>query len=117
MVEKFESILQKILQEKKEITFFGIMKMEELSDKWSVIISASWAKAEDRATIFEYIKKLLDETFTLEERSNIAKIGIFDKDEPLIQYFLQLNGAKMWLKDSTINGIRIREAYILASNR
>ena len=43
MVEKFKTILTTIQQEKGQVSFFGIFRMDEVLDKWTVILSAPWS--------------------------------------------------------------------------
>ena len=42
MVEKFRQILVKILNEKGDINLFAILKMDEFTDRWTVLLSAPW---------------------------------------------------------------------------
>ena len=58
MVEKFKLILAEIKRTKGEVFLFGIMKMDEITDKWSVILSAPWA-SEGSEDSFKYLFDLI----------------------------------------------------------
>ncbi|MCX6706040.1 MAG: hypothetical protein NTV24_02955 [Candidatus Woesebacteria bacterium] len=116
MVDKFKKILSRIIEEKGTVTVFAVLKMDEFVDKWTVIFSAPWSIPTTLETDFEYIRKLLREELTEEERSLIARIGIFPKDEHLINLILQLKSETTITEDTKLNGNVIHEGYVLASN-
>lgn len=116
MVEKFKEILQEINNAKGPVTLFAIMKMDELTDKWSVILSAFWATEENRDEMFTFVREILAQKLTTEEKSNIARIGIFPTDDHVTQLFLQFKKDTFIKEDTKINGFLIHEAYILESN-
>lgn len=115
MVEKLKQILNKIVQEKGEVTVFAFLKTDDLIDKWSIIFSASWATNIDES--FEYIKRLLDRDLTPDEKLTIARIGIFSKNEQIIQSLLQFNSDTKITEATKINGFTVQEGYVLKSNR
>jgi hypothetical protein len=121
MVEKFKKILEKIKNDKGTVAVFSIVKMDEITDKWSVILSASWVTTENLTEIFNYLRKILITSLTKEEASSIARLSIFTTDEHLVQLILGSvsvqNGAEINLKDTTMNGYKIHEAYIFESNK
>ncbi len=116
MVEKFKTILQQITDAKGEMTLFAMMKMDEFTDKWSVVVCAPWARTENRSENFTFIKGVLDANLNEEERITIARIGIFPKQDQAIQALLQFQEGTTIKEDTKINGFMVHEAHILHSN-
>jgi len=108
MVDKLKKILAIVKNDMGSITLFAIMKMDEYTDKWSVILSASWV---DKDT-FGYLYKLFNEHLTKEEASSIARIGIFSKESREVQSLLKVNAK--YIVNTKVNGFMIHEGYILA---
>lgn len=115
MVEKLQSIIGEIRAEKGEITFFGLFKMDELTDKWSVLFCASWMNPESFED-FKYFADKLKAVLTTEESATIARIGLFSEDEHLMQLMLNYkSGARIC--DQQVNGNLIHDGYVLVSNK
>lgn len=116
MVEKFKTILAKMIGEKGNVTFFGIMRMDDLVDKWSVILCAPWATESNHDQMFRYVLDLIKNNFEATELNAIARISIFSKEEHLIQLLLQFKKDAV-IENQKINGNIIHQAYILESNQ
>ena len=116
MVDKFKTILSKIIQEKGPVTFFGVMRMDDLVDKWSVVLCAPWATETNHDAIFRYVLELMRVDMQSNELNSIARISIFSKNEHLIQLLLQFKKDAV-VENQKINGNLIHQAYILESNR
>jgi len=115
MVEKFKKMLIEIIAVKGAVRLFAIMKMDDLTNKWSIIIAAPWADDVHRKEAFDFIFGLLPKYFNDEERSLVARIGIFDKNEHLIDLLLQYK-KNSYINDEKINGNIVHQGYILESN-
>ncbi len=118
MVEKFKQILQVIKENKGIVNVFAIIKMDEITDKWSVIFSAPWITQENTTEIFNYIRQLLIDNLSREEILTIARLSVFTNNEHLIQLILgsvRVQNGEINLKDTSLNGYKIHEAYIFES--
>ena len=116
MVEKFKTILKEMIHEKGDVTFFGIVRMDDLVGKWSVILCAPWAKETKEGGAFEYVLDLIKKDMDPREAASIARISIFPKEEHLIQLLLKFKKNAV-IEDQKVNGNLIHQAYILASNQ
>jgi hypothetical protein len=116
MVDKFKTILAKMIAEKGEVTFFAIAKMDELVDKWSVILCAPWATEVNHDEMFRYVLDLIRKNVEVAELNSIARLSIFSKEEHLIQLFLQFKKDAV-IENQKVNGNMIHQAYILESNQ
>ena len=115
MVDKFKKMLIEIIAAKGAVTLFAIMKMDDLTDKWSIIFAAPWADDIHRKEAFDFIFGLLPKYFNDEERSLIARIGVFNKSEHVIEVLLQYKKDAV-IENEKVNGNIVHQAYILESN-
>lgn len=115
MVDKFKKILDEIVTTNGPVSFFAVMKMDDLTDKWTVILSAPWADDAHSQNAFGVVFGLLPKYFSDEERSTIARIGIFNKSEHLISLLLQYKKDSV-IENEKVNGNFVHQAYILESN-
>jgi hypothetical protein len=116
MVEKFKTILAKMIAEKGAVTFFAIVRMDDLVDKWSVILCAPWATVANHDEMFRYIIGLMQANLESVELNSVARLSIFSKDEHLIQELLKFKAGAI-VENQKINGNRVHQAYILESNQ
>lgn len=121
MVEKFKAILVRVIQDKGPVSVFAIIKMDEITDRWSVLLSAPWINSENESEVFRYLAGLIRADLAEEERASIARIGIFAPDEHIIRLFLDsvsvAEGSVATLKDVRLNGYKVHEAYVFASSK
>jgi len=116
MVEKFKEILQSLLTAHSGgVYIFAIMQMDELVDKWTVVLSASWATEETRKEVFEEIRSLLVGKLDTKQLSSIARIGQFSKTEHLIEELLKYQKGAV-IENTRINGNLVYKGYILESS-
>jgi len=116
MVEKFRQILEEIKKQKGDVYLFAILKMDEFTDKWSVILSAPWINNNNVRENFVFLREIMIRNFSNEEMASIATLGVFTKDEHIIEELLKYKEGTMINEQVKINGNIIHEAYILASN-
>lgn len=116
MVEKFKEILKKMEAEKGKVVLFAVIKTDDLSDKWSVILCAGWANAENRDKIFNFIVDLFKTTLTAEENESIARIAIYQKDNYVVKSLLAFKAGFVIKDETKINGFTTHEGYIITSN-
>ncbi len=116
MVDKFQQILERIMRENGEVIFFGIFKMDEFTDKWSVLLSAEWLTEDKRGAFFSSFTSIIKEALSEEEAQSIARVGLFSVDDHLIDLLLNYRTGSRIL-EQPINGNVIHEGYILVSNR
>ncbi|MBI3046466.1 MAG: hypothetical protein HYY86_02965 [Candidatus Harrisonbacteria bacterium] len=99
----------------KPVWLFAFLKMDEIIDKWSLVISAPWINEQNRDQEFEYIINLLKENLNGEELSSIARISVLAKDSHLSQELMKKKTGDL-IKEEQINGNIIHEGQILESS-
>ncbi len=115
MVDKFQTVLNQITSKYGNVSLFVVMKMDELIDKWTVIISADWITDQNRAEIFNSVASVLTSIFTSEEMSTIARLGILVKSHYIAQEFLKKYQGTATIKEEQVNGFKVHEGYVLAA--
>lgn len=115
MVEKFKTILNEIVSTKGQVYLFALTKMDDLTDKWSVVLAAPWLKEYDKAS-FNFILEIMQKYLTSEEMNSIARLGIFSKEEHLIDELMKFKGGSV-IENQKINGNWVHLAYIIESNQ
>lgn len=114
MVDKFKTILDEIKRSKGEVVLFALMRMDDLADRWTIVLSAPWAK-EGNPDIFKYILNLVKFALSPEEFATIARISIFPKTDHFIELLLKYSNGAL-IANEKINGNQIHEGYIIESN-
>ena len=117
MVEKFKKILDELVKKHGNVFLFAILQMDEFIDKWSVIVSAPWIDStETHEATFEEIRNGLIATLGEEELRSIARIGIFDRTDHLVDELIKIGSEKEIKEDQKINGNTIYKGFILEAN-
>jgi len=115
MVDKLKEILKTMKLEGNPVWLFAFLKMDEIVDKWSLIISAPWVNEENREEKFKYIINLLKSNLNEEELSSIARIVVLSKDSYLSQELLKKKSGDL-IKDEKINGNIVHDGQVIESN-
>jgi len=113
MVEKFKKALGKIVNERGEVSLFGLFKMDEYTDRWSVIFSAEWADEDDRE-VFLYLLDSLKSELDREELASIARIGVFAEKEHIVELLRKYKSGSRIVQEQ-VNGNTIHDGYIIES--
>jgi len=120
IITKFQTIFSTIkLEKNSNFYLFMVLKMDEYTDKWSVVVSAPWMTSENSRESFNYIAQKITQVLTKEEVSNLARIGVFQPNEHLITLVTQTiriqDAEPMKIENTKLNGYTIHEAYIFES--
>ncbi|MBL8159015.1 hypothetical protein JNJ66_01000 [Candidatus Saccharibacteria bacterium] len=119
MSESYARVLAKFIEinEDRPVILFAVLKMDELVDKWSILISADWITGENNKEVFRSLIKILQDELEPSERDDIARVVIYDKNQHFIKLMLrQFKAGQHILEDAKVNGNIIHEGYIIALN-
>lgn len=111
-INNLEKVIQRLKNDGKSMWLFTVFKMDEVLDKWSIIISAPWLTEENRIEMFNYIVGVLREYLSEKDLSSIARLGLLQKSDHLVSELLERN-SKEDLKETQVNGNMIHEGHIL----
>lgn len=113
MVDKLKNILATVESDKGKVALFAIARMDEFTDRWTVILSAEWVRGQEKE-VFSYLVSLLVERI-LPEIPTIARVGVYTPEEHLIEDLLKFKKGSHITETTQANGNVVHEAYILES--
>ncbi len=114
IIKKFKTIKDRLSAEHGEFRLFGLFLKDESVNTWDVIVSSEWACSNENIAIKE-ISKLIAETLSKDEVIKLTAIFITPKNTPIMNVLGMIAG-KMndaHLINCSVNGIEIKDAYIL----
>mgnify|MGYP000893341260 CR=1 FL=1 len=121
LIDKFRNIFNEIKSDKGDFYLFMVLKMDEYIDKWSVIASAPWISRDNPRESFDYVAGIIKKNLNSEEISTIARLGIFQPDEHLVQLITASirvqDGSNVKLENTQVNGYKIHEGYVFESKQ
>jgi hypothetical protein len=115
MVEKIKAILDSLRVSGRPVWLAALLKMDDLVDRWALIISAPWINPENRDTEFRTILALLQQKLTREELVSIVRFGLFDRDNHLVEQLVN-RPVNSRIQEEQINGNIVHEGIILESD-
>lgn len=121
LIDNFQKIFNDIKIEKGSFYLFMILKMDEYIDKWSVIASAPWISRDNPRESFDYIAGVIRKNLNPDEISTIARLGIFQPEEHLVQLITASirvqDGSNVRLENTQVNGYKVHEGYVFESKQ
>ncbi len=114
-IRKFKEILVD-LEKRGTVFLLAILKMDDATDKWTVVLSAEWLKTTTQLEAFSIIRSKLLDKLNEQERSTIARIGIFTEDDHLVEMMVDKHRADEYIDNvEKINGNLVHEGYVFAA--
>ena len=118
-VEKLQKVEKSLSESKGQFELFALFLREDSPNKWDLLISADWARADKKAsinTIIEEIRKVL----TDQELLMLSRLIILDKDDATmkaIHQAMKVEHGLAEISDSNFFGLAIKHAYLITSQR
>jgi uncharacterized Ntn-hydrolase superfamily protein len=111
MVEELNPLVKQI-KSNKQILLFALLKMDEVTDRWTVIVSGDGLESiDDRKPLFEYMVKTLNEHQETLKKHDVARIGIFPLSSHLIED-LRKHAEGEEIENEKANGNFIHKGHI-----
>lgn len=111
MVEKYKKLVP-LIAEEKDVLLFAMLKMDDLTDRWSVLFSARNVDTLDKRTkVWERLTRILAENLTDEEAQDIARVGVFPLDDHLVSEVIKYKANDTILEEK-VNGSFVHEGHI-----
>jgi hypothetical protein len=117
--EKLQIVEKNLSESKGPFELFALLLREDSPDKWDLLISADWARADKKAsinTIIKEIRKVLSD----HELLMLSRIIILDKDEEVVKAIHQAMKVEHGLAeitDTIFFGLSIKHAYLITSQK
>lgn len=114
IIDKFKIILDKIEKKRGSTILFGLFKMDEITDKWTIIVSATWVNSNNFKDIYFDLRDISSKVLNEREMLEVGRVGIFMVDNHLVEEILEKHdGYGHEIKNEKINGNYIHEGYLL----
>jgi hypothetical protein len=118
-VQKLQKVEKSLSESKGQFELFALFLREDSPDKWDLLISADWARAQKKDSINTIIEEIGKE-LTDKELLMLSRIIILDKDDAALKAIHQAMRVEHGLaeiSDSNIFGLAIKHAYLITSQR
>lgn len=115
-LDKFKRILLAIEDVHGAVSLFALLKMDDLTEKWTVLLGAKWVDESRYDEYFFLLRRLMLKELNEAESRQIARMGIFDLNDHLTQVLLDKYKSNEHIAgEERLNGNLVHEAYILKS--
>ncbi len=117
--EKLQKVEKSLSESKGQFELFALFLREDSPNKWDLLISADWARADKKDSIniiIQEIRKVL----TDQDLLMLSRIIILDKDDAALKAIHQAMRVEHGLaetSDSNFYGLAIKHAYLISSPR
>jgi len=117
--EKLQRVEKSLSESKGPFELFALFLREDSPDKWDLLISADWARANKKKSI----KTIIDEigkVLTEQEIIMLSRIIILDKDDTAlkaIQQVMRVEHGFFEIPNGYFFGLTIKHAYLITSQR
>jgi hypothetical protein len=118
-VYKFQKVEKSLSESKGQFELFALFLREDSPDKWDLLISSEWARANKKASINTIIKEIRKE-LTKQELLMLSRIIIIDKDNAALKAMhqgMRVEHGLAEISDSNFSGLAIKHAYLITSQR
>ena len=117
--EKLQIVEKNLSESKGHFELFALFLREDSPDKWDLLISADWARADKKASINRIIKEI-KKVLSDYEMLMLSRIIILDKDEEVVKAIHQAMKVEHGLAeitDTNFFGLSIKHAYLITSQK
>ena len=114
LINNMEKLVKHLVAEKGPLRFFALFRREGVEDRWDLLISAPWFRANHRENL-GYLADQLARFLKLEERLLISRVVIYESEDPDVERIrnaVRGEGGTVLVQDSNFFGLRIKEAYL-----
>lgn len=118
-IKKLQKVEKNLSDSKGKFELFALFLREESPDKWDLLISADWARANKKdsiqITIDEIRKELSNQEFL-----KLSRIIVLDKNDAALKAIHQAVSVEHGLaelSDNNFLGLSIKHAYLITSQR
>lgn len=123
IIEKIKSIIKDLEKENGPLLICALFLRDGESEKWDMVVSASWLNPTDMQS-YKTVSSKLQELLSDAELVQFSRIVILNKDDPVVSYLLGLetisNGGYKELRADELSEkfkFTIKRAYLLRSQK
>ena len=118
-IAKFREIELLMSTEKGAFNLFALFLREDSPNKWDLVVSAPWIKANDKETL-DYFAKHLRSKLQPEELVSLSRVALLDEDNPALEKVhraIRIEHGSIEMVDNNFFGMQIKHAFIITSRR
>jgi hypothetical protein len=118
LTAKVRRVEQDLSEQKGPLNLFALLEREDLSDRWDLVVSASWAK-HDEATL-RYLTETIKRHLTPAEMTLLARVVVLDAAEDPVRAITesyQVEHGQVELNDPETFDLPAKHGYIITSRR
>lgn len=119
IINKLRVIEKETSVERGEYNLFALFLREDSSNKWDILVSASWID-NNKEEALKYLAQKVQKAFTKTELSQISRIVIIEENNPALpalQQVVSIEHGAAEIKDSNFFGLQIKHAFLITSGR
>jgi hypothetical protein len=119
LVEKLTAIEKETSADRGEYDLFALFLREDSSNKWDILVSASWVN-DNKEDALKYLAQKIQNAFTPDELFQISRIVIIERNNPALpalQQAIRVEHGTAEIKDSNLFGLQIKHAFLITSRR
>ena len=122
VVEKFGRLELELAQERGDFVFFALFMLENVPDRWDLMISARWLDTDKRRAI-RYLVDQIKAKLGVEYLIRLSRIIVIDPDraelQDLARSIAEEHGAiehgKVRIRDDDFFGVLVKDARIITA--
>ena len=118
LAEKVAVVEKQIALEKGPLNLFALLEREDLADRWDLVVSAPWARA-DKATL-RYVAESVKRHLSPEDMISLARIVILPAGEDPVRAInnsYEVEHGQIELSEPARFGLPVKHGYIITSRR
>lgn len=117
--EKLQTVEIDLSKEHGEFELFALFLREDAPNKWDLVISSDWARANKKAAIKRIVEKI-QVILDPQELKMLSRIIILEKDDAALKALhsaMHVEHGLAEISDSNFFGLAIKHAYLITSKR
>jgi hypothetical protein len=118
LTEKVSKVEQDIATERGPLNLFALLEREDLSDRWDLVVSASWAEQDE--TTLRYLSAAIKRHLTPADMTLLSRVVVLDAHENPVRAInesYQVEHGRVELIDAESFGLPVKHGYIITSRR
>lgn len=115
-IDKLKNVLDALVKSRGAVSMFAALKMDDWTDKWSIIVAAPWVRQTTFESVFDELRTLLIEQLG-DDMNTVARIGIFNDGEHFTKLMLdKYKTGDVIREDQQVNGNLVHSGVVVYAN-
>jgi hypothetical protein len=117
LVERFRRLESELAEERGDFVFFALFLLENLPDRWDLMISARWLDT-DKQQAIRYLADQIKAKIGVECLLLLSRVIVIDPDNANLQDLARSLGVEhgaLRIQDDDFFGLRVRDARIITA--